>query len=83
MKAVLTVAKRITQEGKITATTAEEIVIENVRRIDFDEAGGLCTLFLNDGDSEDILLQSGDENKGKQWFLLDIKLFQVPLKVEL
>jgi hypothetical protein len=83
MKVVFTIAKRQLEDGTCMAAGVEEILAENVKSFCFDEAIQRVRIFYNDGKDETLALYKGDDKQAEQWFLLDIKCIQVPLKVEL
>lgn len=83
MKVVITIAKKIVENKGIIGIDTEEIVIENVASFLFDEGYQRIRCALNDNTEQRIELQKGDENHLEQWFLADVKCFQVPLKVKL
>ncbi len=83
MKVVFTIAKKFFENNQLKAVGAEEIVAENVASFNFDEAVQRARIFYNDGKDETLELFKNDGDKMYQWFLLDIKVMQIPLKVKL
>jgi hypothetical protein len=83
MTVTFTISKRLMENQKTVMAAAQEVIAENVAGFVFDEARQRVHISYNDGKSEIIELCSGNEEKSEQWFLMDIKCLQVPLKVQL
>ena len=79
MKVVFTIVKKHIKDKQIIGVTTEELVSENVCSFNFDEARQLITVKYN-GEPETIINLMPE---GQQWFFLEAKCFQVPLKVKL
>lgn len=81
MKVTFTIAKRTFEQGKTTGQFVEELVEENVAKFEINEATQLVSIYKNDNTTEDFSLYKAEGENGEQWFLMDIKALQIPMKV--
>ena len=81
MKLVFTIGKKLIEEKQLKAVGTQEIVVENVKEFNFNESIEKIKILYNDGREEALELFSGNDEKAQQWFFLDIKCFQIPLKI--